>query len=160
MKVEFTLSTLNRCHVFQVNSSFITDEISTKFWRGISMSNRWRIDEDMSIGNVVLNHQHWIPSSTSTIPSTMHSNINPASLCQQWPTSSTLQYIINAVLNRQRCITLSRTHYTIKDNLHYQSCFAPATLLCIVKASSHCQCCIKKRVGASLNSIAQFKIVE
>ena len=139
------------------------------FPRGFVFYNWWNIDElltwnfDVESMENRRRYVHWercTKSSTSTIPSTMYSNINPASLCQQWPTSSTLQYIINAVLNRQRCITLSRTHYTIKNDLHYQICFAAATLLCIVKASSHCQCCIKNRVDASLNSIAQCKIVE
>ena len=47
--VEF--STLNRCHNFHVDLPFKIDEISTNFPRGISTWNRWRIDEDVSIGN-------------------------------------------------------------------------------------------------------------
>ena len=46
--VEF--STLNRCHNFHVDLPFKIDEISTNFPRGISTWNRWRIDEDVSIG--------------------------------------------------------------------------------------------------------------
>ena len=42
----------NRCHNFQVDSSFKIDEISTNFPRGVSTSNRWQIDEDVSIGNL------------------------------------------------------------------------------------------------------------
>ena len=47
LKVE---STSNQCHNFHVDSPFKIDEISTKFPCGISLSNRWRIDEDVSIG--------------------------------------------------------------------------------------------------------------
>ena len=47
LKVE---STSNRCHNFHVDSPFKIDVISTNFPRGISTSNRWRIDEDVSIG--------------------------------------------------------------------------------------------------------------
>ena len=46
LKVE---STSNRCHNFHVDSPFKIDVISTNFPRGISTSNRWRIDEDVSI---------------------------------------------------------------------------------------------------------------
>ena len=45
-------STSNRCHNFHVDSPFKMDVISTNFPRGISTSNRWWIEEDMSIGNV------------------------------------------------------------------------------------------------------------
>ena len=37
-----------------LNSNFKIDEISTNFPREISMLNRWRIDEDVSIGNAQL----------------------------------------------------------------------------------------------------------
>ena len=47
LKVE---STSNRCHNFHVDSPFKIDVISTNFPRGISTSNRWQIDEDVSIG--------------------------------------------------------------------------------------------------------------
>ena len=43
------ISTSNRCHNFPVDSPFKIDVISTNFPRGISTSNRWRIDEDVSI---------------------------------------------------------------------------------------------------------------
>ena len=49
LKVE---STSNRCHNFHVDSPFKIDVISTNFPRGISTSNRWRIDEDVSIGQL------------------------------------------------------------------------------------------------------------
>ena len=45
------LSTSNRCHSFHVDSPFIIDEISMNFRCGNSMSNRLRIDEDVSIGS-------------------------------------------------------------------------------------------------------------
>ena len=48
------ISTSNRCHNFHVDSPFKIDEISTNFPRGISTSNRWRIDEDVCIGTLVL----------------------------------------------------------------------------------------------------------
>ena len=47
LKVE---STSNRCHNFQVDSPFKIDVISTNFPRGISTSNRRRMDKDVSIG--------------------------------------------------------------------------------------------------------------
>ena len=48
--VDFEISTSNRCHNFHVDSPFKIDVISTNFPRGISTSNRWRIDEYVSIG--------------------------------------------------------------------------------------------------------------
>ena len=44
------ISTSNRYHNFHVDSPFKIDEILMKFPRGISTSNRWWIDEDVSIG--------------------------------------------------------------------------------------------------------------
>ena len=44
------ISTSNRCHNFRVDSHFKIDVISTNFHRGILMSNRSRINEDVSIG--------------------------------------------------------------------------------------------------------------
>ena len=44
----------NRCHNFHVDSPIKIGVISTNFLRGISTSNRWRIDEDLSIGLVVI----------------------------------------------------------------------------------------------------------
>ena len=56
------ISTSNRCHNFYVDSPFRSDVISMNFPRGISTSNRWRIDEDGPIGlfinllaNLILN---------------------------------------------------------------------------------------------------------
>ena len=49
-RIHVEISTSNRCHNFHVDSPFKIDIISTNFPRRISMSDRWRIDEDMSIG--------------------------------------------------------------------------------------------------------------
>ena len=49
-RIHVKISTSNRCHNFHVDSPLKIDEISTNFPRGISASNRWRIDEDVSIG--------------------------------------------------------------------------------------------------------------
>ena len=49
-RIHVEISTSNRCHNFHVDSPFKIDLISTNFPRGISTSNRWRIDEDVSIG--------------------------------------------------------------------------------------------------------------
>ena len=54
-RIHVEISTLNRCHNFHMDSPFKIDVISTKFPRGISTSNRWRIDEDVSIGHF---HHH------------------------------------------------------------------------------------------------------
>ena len=48
------ISTSNRCHDFHVDWPFKIDVILTNFPRGISTSNRWRIDEDVSIGRIPL----------------------------------------------------------------------------------------------------------
>ena len=53
-RIDMELSTPNRCHLFHVDLPFIIDEILTNFRRGISMSNRWRIGDDVSIGIVIL----------------------------------------------------------------------------------------------------------
>ena len=50
--IHVQISASNQCHDFQVDSRCKIDEISTNFPRGISTSNRWRIDEDVSIGKV------------------------------------------------------------------------------------------------------------
>ena len=47
LKVE---STSNRCDNFHVDLIYKTDENLTNFPRGISTSNRWRIDKDVPIG--------------------------------------------------------------------------------------------------------------
>ena len=54
-QIHVEISTSNRCHNFHVDSPFKIDVISTNFLRGISTSNRWRIDEDVSIGFVLPN---------------------------------------------------------------------------------------------------------
>ena len=51
-RIHVEISTSNRCHIFHVDSPFEIDEISTNFPRGILTSNRWRIDEDVSIGMI------------------------------------------------------------------------------------------------------------
>ena len=48
-RIHVKISTSNRCHNFHVDSPFKIDDILTNFSRGISTSNRWRIDEDGSI---------------------------------------------------------------------------------------------------------------
>ena len=42
-QIDVEVSKPNRCHTFDVNSHFITDEPSTDFRRRILMSNRWQI---------------------------------------------------------------------------------------------------------------------
>ena len=49
-RIHAEISTSNRCHDFHMDSPFKIDVISTNFPRGISTSNRWRIDEDVPIG--------------------------------------------------------------------------------------------------------------
>ena len=49
-RIHVEISTSNRCHNFHVDSPFKIDVASTNFARGISTSNRWRIDKDVSIG--------------------------------------------------------------------------------------------------------------
>ena len=49
-RIHVEISTSNRCHNFHLDSPFKIDVISTHFPRGISTSNRWRIDKDVSIG--------------------------------------------------------------------------------------------------------------
>ena len=51
-RIHVEISTSNRCHNFNVDWPFKIDVISTNFPQGISTSNRWRIDEDVSIGCV------------------------------------------------------------------------------------------------------------
>ena len=52
-RIYVEIFTSNRCHNFQVDSTFKIDVISTDFPRRISTSNRWEIDEDVSIGNTL-----------------------------------------------------------------------------------------------------------
>ena len=49
-RMHVKIFTSNRCHNFHVDSLFKISEISTNFPRGISTSNRWRINKDVSIG--------------------------------------------------------------------------------------------------------------
>ena len=53
-RIHVEVSTSNQCHISNVDFPFKIDKISTNFLRGISTSNRWRIDEDMSIGYLLL----------------------------------------------------------------------------------------------------------
>ena len=52
------ISASNRCHNFHVDSYFKIYEISTNFPRGISTSNRWRIDKDVFIIVIVLSGRY------------------------------------------------------------------------------------------------------
>ena len=56
-RIHVEIFTSNLCHYFHLGSPFKIDEISTNFPRGISTSNRWRIDEDVSIGKFVVTKQ-------------------------------------------------------------------------------------------------------
>ena len=49
-RIHVEISKSNRCHNFHVDSPFKIDLISTNFPRGISTSNRWRINKDVYIG--------------------------------------------------------------------------------------------------------------
>ena len=49
-RIHVEISKSNRCYNLHVESPFKIDLISTNFSRGIPMLNRWRIDEDVSIG--------------------------------------------------------------------------------------------------------------
>ena len=49
-RIPVEIFTPNRCHHFHVDLSFTIDVISTTFPRGISTSNRWRIDEMCPLG--------------------------------------------------------------------------------------------------------------
>ena len=51
-RIHVEISTSNRCYNFHVDLPFKIDETLTNFPRGISTSNRWRIDEDVSIGKI------------------------------------------------------------------------------------------------------------
>ena len=48
--IHVKISPSNRCHNFHKDLSFKINRILTNFPREISTSNRWRIDEDVSIG--------------------------------------------------------------------------------------------------------------
>ena len=54
--IHVEMSTSNRCHNVHLDSPFKIDVISMNFPRGISALNRWRIDENVSIGMVHLNY--------------------------------------------------------------------------------------------------------
>ena len=49
-RIHVEISTSNRCHNFHADSPFKIGGISTNFLRGISSSNRWRINENVYIG--------------------------------------------------------------------------------------------------------------
>ena len=50
-RIHVEIPTSNRCHNFHVDLPFKIDVISTKLPRGISTLNRWRMNEDVSIGS-------------------------------------------------------------------------------------------------------------
>ena len=52
-EIDIEFSTSHRYQYFDVDSSFIIGEILTNFWCWISMSNRWRFMEDVSIGRLL-----------------------------------------------------------------------------------------------------------
>ena len=52
-RIRVEIYTSNQCHNLHVDSPSKIDVISTNFPRGISTSNRCRIDEDVSIGLTV-----------------------------------------------------------------------------------------------------------
>ena len=54
--IHLEMFTSNRCHNVHVDSPFKIDVISMNFPRGILPSNRWRVNEDVSIGMVHLNY--------------------------------------------------------------------------------------------------------
>ena len=49
-RIHVDISTSNRCHNFHIDSPFKIDVTLTNFPGGILTSNRWQIDEDVSIG--------------------------------------------------------------------------------------------------------------
>ena len=95
---------------------------------------------------------------------TTHDIISDAYCHQRFITISTLYRIINANLNRQRCIflndeldlqrciTLSPLHYTVNAVLHPQRCAIRSTLHHTVNAA------LVNKVDASKNSITQSKV--
>ena len=68
-RIHVEISTSNQCHNFHVDSPFKIYVISTNFPRGISMSNRWRIDEDVSIGlmSFLTNYAHLNRGSVNSV---------------------------------------------------------------------------------------------
>ena len=52
-RIDMELSTSNRCHLFQVDSTFINDEVSTNFRRGISMSSDGKSTKLCPLGNLM-----------------------------------------------------------------------------------------------------------
>ena len=53
-RIQVEISTSNQRHNFHVDSPFKIKEISMNFQCGISTSNRWWIDEDVSIGYIAV----------------------------------------------------------------------------------------------------------
>ena len=68
-RIHVEISTSNRCHNFHVDSPFKIYVISTNFPRGILMSNRWQIGEDVSIGlmSFLTNYTHLNRGSASSV---------------------------------------------------------------------------------------------
>ena len=57
-RIHVEISTSNRYHNLHVDSPFKIDVMSTNFPRGMSTSNRWRIDEDVSIGSFLMPYKN------------------------------------------------------------------------------------------------------
>ena len=53
-RIHVEISSSNRRHNFHVDSYFEIDDISKNFLRGMSTLNRWRIDEDVPIGLLLI----------------------------------------------------------------------------------------------------------
>ena len=69
-RIHVEISESNRCHNFHVDSPYKIDVISTFFPRGISTSNRWRIDEDVPIGiiaSLLLTLRYMLLTSTISL---------------------------------------------------------------------------------------------
>ena len=64
-QIHVEISTSNRCHNFHVDSPFKIDVISSNFPRAISTSNRWIINEDVSIGLLLYINELYIDITKS-----------------------------------------------------------------------------------------------
>ena len=49
-RIHIEISTSNLCHNSHIDSAFKIEVISANFPRGVSKSNQWLIEEDVSIG--------------------------------------------------------------------------------------------------------------
>ena len=77
-RIHVEISTSNRCHNFHVDWLFKINVISTNFPRGISTSNRWRIDEDVSNG---MSHFYLLINNLDCIFSRMYRRSPPPFPC-------------------------------------------------------------------------------